>query len=765
LVNASHTEKVSDLIAAFNKSFTGLADNAKTLTGPFDDRLPQAPNERRVLRSESKHNSDFSKLLDSRQLNRHHTSDSGIGSSISDEDSIDISTQTRLRNGMPITAPSTITANSTQAAGSSVYSSAQTASSVYSTINSGHSAITRSFSALGSAQGGHCLSDKVLKQINEHIIEPILAEDKFKEYHPLVKEIPKRIKDRTIDCLRDLEKTVVFVTPVSADFSAGEGVLAYCFLLVKEKSSSAASYFRFCEFSIQCIHTAVTHLGGRDLCRPTDRPYTNTYFLDLHQQIQHYARIIAEARQKQSEGKKLQDMDYSPSVFSIIESYSTLPLTHHSGEKLQLRGGLSKNGKPLELVREKDGKILSMTGAELGPEEPGQGEMLDEETLRSMGRKRKCDIGKEVYRACRECGKEFKRPCDLTKHEKTHSRPWKCSQTDCKYHEHGWPTEKERDRHVNDKHSAAPSLFKCLYKPCPYSSKRESNCKQHMEKAHGWDYVRSKSKKGQHLIPTQATPTLSMMPTPSSGTAFAPLSTPRTPLSDFSSENNMDTFTSVGSESPNTSEFIQSLQGVQSHSPWDVPDAPLFPEEPTFAGQQQMFDFGTGSSELVSNDAQLFPELAQNNVEFNWSSEAFSNSSWMNVQGTNQQLTPPWSTADMDFSKFNSLLPNTEMMQHNIHLTPNAQPDDLFASITPEDEGFADGDYSMGKGDFPLFGGDLDNSMYGGESSAMGALFNHNGNFEPQYEDSSLYDTTGTRFTVDNSIFLDGSNVDHYEDL
>lgn len=46
---------------------------------------------------------------------------------------------------------------------------------------------------------------------------------------------------------------------------------------------------------------------------------------------------------------------------------------------------------------------------------------------------------------------------------------------------------------MNDKHSATPSLYKCQYHPCPYESKRESNCKQHMEKAHGWAYIRSKN--------------------------------------------------------------------------------------------------------------------------------------------------------------------------------------------------------------------------------------------------------------------------------
>jgi hypothetical protein len=123
---------------------------------------------------------------------------------------------------------------------------------------------------------------------------------------------------------------------------------------------------------------------------------------------------------------------------------------------------------------------------------------------------------------CREpgCNKEFKRPCDLTKHEKTHSRPWKCKIPTCKYHDYGWPTEKEMDRHMNDKHSNNPAMYECHFKPCPYKSKRESNCKQHMEKAHGWTYVRTKtngkvrtSNANSTNVPT---PPLQNLPTPGS---------------------------------------------------------------------------------------------------------------------------------------------------------------------------------------------------------------------------------------------------------
>ncbi|KAI0968982.1 hypothetical protein F4678DRAFT_176787 [Xylaria arbuscula] len=74
----------------------------------------------------------------------------------------------------------------------------------------------------------------------------------------------------------------------------------------------------------------------------------------------------------------------------------------------------------------------------------------------------------------------------IIQHEKTHSRPWKCPLPTCKYHEYGWPTEKEKNRHINDKHTPALRMYECKYKPCPYKSNRESNCRQHMEKDHGW---------------------------------------------------------------------------------------------------------------------------------------------------------------------------------------------------------------------------------------------------------------------------------------
>ncbi|KAI1500655.1 hypothetical protein F5X99DRAFT_385546 [Biscogniauxia marginata] len=121
----------------------------------------------------------------------------------------------------------------------------------------------------------------------------------------------------------------------------------------------------------------------------------------------------------------------------------------------------------------------------------------------SMVRRKKSKHFQEP-KMCKEpgCEKKFVRSCDLIKHEKSHSRPWKCPVLTCKYNSHGWPTEKELNRHVADKHSEAPAMFECQFKPCPYKSKRESNCKQHMEKAHGWTYVRSKTNTNKRGVST-----------------------------------------------------------------------------------------------------------------------------------------------------------------------------------------------------------------------------------------------------------------------
>ncbi|KAF8855601.1 putative zinc finger transcription factor ace1 [Acephala macrosclerotiorum] len=374
------------------------------------------------------------------------------------------------------------------------------------------SAITRSAAAHSSTiESLPRLSTRATNRITEHILKPLLAKSSLKDFHPIVKDCPRRIHAKEIVCLRDLEKTLIFMAPVSELRDDVVGGVAHWISRLKERTKSAALYLDFCLTSIRCIQATVEYLNDREQTRPHDRPYTNGYFVDLVDQIKQYAQQVQAAKDKEAKGETLDEMD------------------PESTDEIKLHGGLTKNGKPAELVRvKKNGKAISIaTGKEVDVEEDSKEAMRfkrsmseeaedDESILRSMARRKRSASAAELApKRCREpgCDKEFKRPCDLTKHEKTHSRPWKCPVESCKYHEYGWPTEKEMDRHHNDKHSSAPALYECHYKPCPYKSKRESNCKQHMEKAHGWTYVRSKNN-GKNRDKATTTNTTTGLPTP-----------------------------------------------------------------------------------------------------------------------------------------------------------------------------------------------------------------------------------------------------------
>ncbi|KAF5712162.1 zinc finger transcription factor ace1 [Fusarium mundagurra] len=79
---------------------------------------------------------------------------------------------------------------------------------------------------------------------------------------------------------------------------------------------------------------------------------------------------------------------------------------------------------------------------------------------------------------------------DSTGHFVPNPLPWACPISSCQDYSHTWPTEEERDRHYRDKHSETLPMYKCMFMPCLYWSKREMNCKKHLEKVHGLTYIR-----------------------------------------------------------------------------------------------------------------------------------------------------------------------------------------------------------------------------------------------------------------------------------
>ncbi|EEH39253.2 zinc finger transcription factor ace1 [Paracoccidioides lutzii Pb01] len=411
------------------------------------------------------------------------------------------------------------------------------------------------------------------KNIDRFILNPILLEKRLTPFHPLARGVPERIENKEITCLRDLEKTLLFLAPVSQllyiDVSDCTHTLRNH---IKKFTTSKASYIAFCEFTIQCLHTTVGYLNERDQRRPSDRPYTNGYFLDLVEQIRQYASMISAARERQGPRPRSRDGENN-------KDYS-------SDEELTLEGGLAATGRPAELVRRKKNQAISLRTREPYEERASpvipmmkrslSTESCDDSVTRSMARRKKNAPPLDINQKCKDCDKVFKRPCDLTKHEKTHSRPWKCDERSCKYFEIGWPTEKERDRHVNDKHSKSPQLYRCQFPPCTYQSKRDSNRKQHMEKAHGWVYVRSKNNgKASSRVSsshTPHTPQTPIMKTPNSGTVDIP-----TPLS----------HPALSPYLANVSPYEQSLQ-------YNAPGSGTYPLDDLMDPQNQ--------------DFQLFPD-------------------------------------------------------------------------------------------------------------------------------------------------------------
>jgi hypothetical protein len=558
--------------------------------------------------------------------------------------------------------------------------------SISSSISSTHSAVTRSFSALSAPEEDHVLGEYTCKQIHDFIVKPILAEESLKDFHSLVKDVPRRIGEKNIRNLRDLEKTLIFLAP--------------------ELSATPDAYSRFCERSIQLLATTVQYISEQDQRLPTDRPYTDGYFLDLMEQIRRYASIMAATREKESKGEDLDEMDYS------------------RDEKITLRGGLSHNGRPVELVREKNGKVVPISQDASNAyrikrrlSDDDEDSVDEDEATRSMARRRKSEKPGDVMHTCRDCKKEFKRPCDLTKHEKTHSRPWKCSEKNCKYFDLGWPTEKERDRHMNDKHSAAPAQYKCRYPPCSYASKRESNCKQHMEKAHGWEYVRSKSN-GRKRGPAGSEHSPATPLTPFNGTPMsASMTTPITPFAPSPQVPMIENFDCYGFGTP-----AMSAHGYQDDFRRD---------SITTDGSHFTYSSGRSPVEPTSFDDAVTPEDAHINHN-----DVYNTCALNTNFNTGFQQPTPMSTA-FDYAP----LPFTanSAMNNLPHLSPMAQPD--ITLYSPDmDEGFSgDMDLTMQgfnhpTADFTLFDPAPPSQMAFNNTANFFPDFNQlGGQFDPLY--------------------------------
>ncbi|KAK7739968.1 hypothetical protein SLS53_005562 [Cytospora paraplurivora] len=678
----AHRRRMRMTLDSIDQTLTASETSPKTLVDksfPFPEALhkhsvamlDEPGKERRVLRPRST----------LRRPTRHHDSDSGLGTSVgTSEDKAGLGNSSKKGKTPSVKA----------------------------------STVTRSAAAPTTTMSG--LNSRATNKICEHILKPLLGKPQLKTFHPLVIDCPRRIKEKEILCLRDLEKTLLLIAPVS-ELQRDSGVRGdtYQALFSKESTKVADLYLDFCLTTVRCIQATVEYLSDREQTRPRDIPYTNGYFIDLVEQIQLYAKQLADAKEKKPTGD---NMDADAYV------YLAPPLHQHNAnlmarsDEIKLHGGIHINGRPAELVRvKKDGKAISLaTGEVVEIEEETKGALQfkrsaseqaadEDEIMRSMARRKKNASPEELApKKCREpgCNKEFKRPCDLTKHEKTHSRPWKCPIKTCKYHEYGWPTEKEMDRHCNDKHSIDPPMYRCMFSPCPYKSKRESNCKQHMEKAHGWEYVRTKTNGGKKTASkagsvAQKTPQIQGLPTPISNPSIGMATPPEERLQ----------------YQPNSIEF-------PSYMPEPEFDFNTLPQQI----QLDAMDY-SDYSPVDNATPDTDPGLDSSSITFQDASTI--DYQWDDIYSANQARVPTPTFNEGLLQQFVAFTEAELNKTQPAHISPVGQANAMLFtphSLADVDEGFDDVPVDMaGGGDFLLFppSGETKQSLIYGQPSLFGS--------------------------------------------
>ncbi|KIV85030.1 hypothetical protein PV11_00768 [Exophiala sideris] len=540
------------------------------------------------------------------------------------------------------------------------------------------------------------LKNSARNKLKEHILLPILRDDRFEDFHPFVSTLGSKT-NKNIRCLRDLEQSLIF-KPLTFAISR------HLFRL-------------FGEFTIQLVVDTYQHLSESEQRRAADRPYDNGYFLDLVQQVNRLASELGPSSRAQQAGTADEDDEMAYSI----------------DDDVTLEGGLGETGNQAELVRWKNGKGISLrTGLPYVPA-PGikrqsSGE-LDEDVARSMARRKKGWVPDNVQMKCHDpdCDKTFTRKCDLAKHEKTHSRPFKCPEETCKYHDLGLPTEKERERHYNDKHSKSPHFYKCDF--CEFRTKRESNCKQHQEKKHGWVYERAKGKDKAAAGPSRMTPAQ----TPRTPSMYSPNSAV--------SSRNFDDASSVADSvrgsfagSVSATPLEPTLNSFETYQP-----APVSYSNPLFPRATPSMPYNTVAEEFDFNAAPFQQPYSYQPAQTYISPTNTTPISSHNMMGT--PITPAYSniTAPSDYATDMDLTMDctNPTIWNEGFPTPNSylQPQSRNPSISeyspmiagPSTEVFQKAsmmDQALGfpQEDFSLFGGESSNA-FSNPAAASATLF------------------------------------------
>lgn len=282
---------------------------------------------------------------------------------------------------------------------------------------------------------------------------------------------------------------------------------------------------------------------------------------------------------------------------------------------------------------------------------------------------------------------------------------------------------------MNDKHSTTPSMYKCHYRPCPYESKRESNCKQHMEKAHGWAYIRSKNNgKTARKPPNVKTPPTPQVTTPgsyifdASGSEYGEASNSHSTHNDYSVAHSVSGSVAASEESASVSNIETPLMTVDetfgpfdTNFAWDEPfhGLPLTgPSAYTPSSHRQSWDAAMTNAPTIPSSFETSlvpheqdPSFSEN---FDWSN--------MNSDFTSyniQLITPACSVESKPldaFSRNPSISLDQPPSDHVPSLSPGAHGNVMLYSPysnndAANDEGYDDFDSGKPATDFALFDG------------------------------------------------------------
>lgn len=117
--------------------------------------------------------------------------------------------------------------------------------------------------------------------IRERVLQPIMEMEDMQIFRPAIDQALDKIREGSIQCLRDLEKALLFeLGHVRGSSSPPHG----CLLTLSQQESEGCTpglYLRLCEDFLLSSRRLWPLLCRTDLCRPGDRPYDNNYLLDV----------------------------------------------------------------------------------------------------------------------------------------------------------------------------------------------------------------------------------------------------------------------------------------------------------------------------------------------------------------------------------------------------------------------------------------------------------------------------------------------------